>query len=291
MSVQVRHRSPSVFLPVLLLLGGALLLLLALDALPEGAGWRLLVISPLILVMLGLQIVIRRLLTGQAAVAMSLAAVGLVGLVGLAYVSLGPAVGTGSVTTFTSTSPVAGVTSGTLRVDGTGSRISIIFSDIGADLYRARVGYSGTAPKLDYANGALRLSSSDQFLVGWGRSPDQYTLTLSKSVPWSIAIRGAGTTAAVELLGGQLRSFTFDGVGSNLELSLGSPSGTVPVEVSGVGAKLAFTVPAGAAYRAKAEGIGATVGGVRESNGWSTTTNRYDVIGRGVGLRIEARTR
>jgi len=291
MSIPVRRQSPAVFVPVLLLLAGVLLLLLNLDALPEGAGWRLLLISPLILVMLGLQIVIRRSLAGEAAVAVGLAAVGLVGLLGLGFVALGPVAVPGSVTTFTSSSPLAGVSSGTLRVEAAGSRISIVFSDTGSDLYHARMAYSGQAPKLDYANGSLRLSSSNQFLVSWGRSPDQYTLTLSQSVPWSIAISGAGTTTSVEMLAGRLQGLTFDGVGSDVQLSLGAPNGTVPIDVSGVGSKLAFTVPAGVEYRVSTEGIGATVGGVPESSGWSTTADRYDVVGKGVGVRIEARTR
>jgi hypothetical protein len=287
-SVEIKRHNPSVFVPVLLLLAGVLLLLLNLDALPQGAGWRLLLVSPLVLVMLGVQIVINRLFEGQGGTALSLAVVGVLGLLGVAFVALGPSTGAAATTTTTSSSPAAGVPSGTLQIDAAGSRTSVIFGDTGSDLYRARLSYSGAAPKVNYAGGELRISTGSRFFIDWGRSPDQYTLTLNASVPWSIVVNGAGSTTSIEVLGGQLRAFTLNGAGSDARLSLGSPSGTVPIELSGVGSKLSFTVPAGVQYRARVEGIGAALTGVSESGDWNSTANRYDVVGKGVGIRLEA---
>jgi hypothetical protein len=287
-SVEIKRHTPSVFVPVLLLLAGVLLLLLNLDALPEGAGWRLLLVSPLVLIMLGLQVVINRLLEGQIGTAVSLAVVGVIGLLGVAFVALGPSTGTASYTTTSSSSPVAGLATGTLHIEGAGSRTSVIFGDTGSDLYRARLSYSGAAPQVNYGGGTLRITSESRFLIDWGRSPDQYTLTLSQSVPWSIAIDGAGTTTSIEVLGGRLQAVTLNGVGSDTQLSLGAPQGTVPIEFSGVGSSLTFTVPAGVEYRAATEGIGASLKGVPESPGWSSAADRYDIAGKGVGIRLQA---
>ena len=134
MTVEIKHRTPSAVGPVILVLAGALLLLFNLNALPEGAGWRLLLVSPLLLVMLGAQIVISRSVTSPVRTAVSLAVVGSIGLAGLAYVALGPGAGAAGYTTTSSSSPVAGLASGTLRVNAAGSRTSVTFGDTGTDL-------------------------------------------------------------------------------------------------------------------------------------------------------------
>lgn len=291
MTVEIKHRTPSAVGPVILVLAGALLLLFNLNALPEGAGWRLLLVSPLLLVMLGAQIVISRSVTSPVRTAVSLAVVGSIGLAGLAYVALGPGAGAAGYTTTSSSSPVAGLASGTLRVNAAGSRTSVIFGDTGTDLYRARLSYAGPAPKVNYANGELQIDTANRFVLDWGRSADQYTLTLSNSVPWTIVVNGAGTTTSVEMLAGHLQSFTQNGVGSDVQLSLGSPTGTVPIEVTGLGTKLTFSVPAGVQYRVSNDGLATTVSGPAATSGWASTVDRYDVTGSGLGTRIEVQSR
>lgn len=291
MSVALRPRRHATFLPVLLVLSGVLLLLFSLDVLPAGAGWRLLEVSPLLLVMLGLQIVVDRLLTGSTAAAVSLAAVGLTGVLGLTYVVVGPTIGTGDYSRFTSSSPaVPGLDHATLQVDTAGSRVSVIFADTGSDLYRAQVDYAGSAPKFDYANGQLKLTSGNTFGVNWGGRPDAFRLTLSDRLPWAIRVNGAGTSTTVEMLAGRLRSFTIDGVGCDVQLAAGPPSGTVPVQLAGLGSKLTVTLPAGVQYRARADGLGTSVTGAAESSGWASTADRYDIFGDGLGIAIAVKT-
>ncbi len=292
MSAAIRpRRHHSVFLPVLLLLGGVLLLLYNLDFLPEGAGWRLLEISPLILVMLGLQVLIGRGVAGPHAGAAALAAVGIVGLLGLAYVALGPSLAAGTYTRFTSSSPVAGVGGGTLTIDGAAAKVSIVVTDTGTDLYRAQVDYAGGAPKLTYQNGELHLSSANRVGIEWGGKEDRFLLTLSRAVPWTITINGAATTTRLDMIGGRLSSFMLNGVAADAELTLSEPSGTVPVEVSGVAAKLTVNVPAGVQYRARADGLVTTVSGKAESSGWAATADRYDVSGQGIATQVRVQVR
>src|SRR5579871_158394 len=70
-------RRPHYVFPVLLIVGGAVLLLASAGAVSYDAGWRLLDLWPLILVAVGIQLVAWRLFSQPAASAIALTAIGL----------------------------------------------------------------------------------------------------------------------------------------------------------------------------------------------------------------------
>lgn len=285
------RRHPSYVFPVLLIVGGALLLLFTSGVMPEAAGWRLLMLWPLLLVMAGIQLVAGRLFEGQAAGAVALVAVGLVALGGMVYVVAGPVPQAGGSGTITSSSPMTGVEAGSITVDAAGSRVNITTEGAGEQLYRANVSYSGSRPGLTYQSGSLHLTSGPVSGWAWGRGGEVFNVAVSPSVPWTVTVNGAGVTTHLDLTGGSLGSFTVNGVGATNDLRLSAPSGRVPISVAGVGATLTVTVPPGTQYRTTAEGVGTSAGGAGETPGWAAAGDRYDLSVSGVGSRISVQER
>ena len=286
MSATRRHR-PSVAFPVLIVAAGVVLLFGNLNLLPAGAWSRFLEASPLILVIVGVSILVRAAAPGDLGGWAAQAAAIVLGLVGFVYVALGPPLGAGNYASFSSSSPRGGETAATLTVNAAASEFTIDTGDLGSFAYQAKVDYVGSAPSVSYDAGNLVMSSNQSGTIQTGSRPDRFDVTLAASIPWTVVINGAGVTAHLDFKGGQLAAFTVNGVGTSSQISLGAPSGSVALTVSGVGASLSATVPAGTEYRCDAAGIGATAQGTQETPGWSTAQDRYDFEARGVATRVQ----
>ena len=280
--VAARRPYGTVF-PILLILAGGLILLANLGTLPEDTGWRLLQLWPLLLVMLGVQLLVPHLVHGAAVQAVTLLLVVVIALGGFAYAIAGPSMVSGSYTRFQSTSPVAGITQGTIRIDDAADRVTITARDLGSQLYVANIDYVGSAPKFSYAGGDIHVSRDSNLVNFWGRPRDVVTLAVNPSVAWSIVIDGAGTTSRIDLSNGNLQSFHLNGAGGNVTLIGGPAHGAVRVAVDGVGLALTLQLPQSTDYRVTAEGIGTRIDGVAQTAGWSTSADRYEVSITGVG--------
>lgn len=284
------RRPYGVVFPVLLILVGAMVLLVNLGTLPGDTGWRLLQLWPLLLVMLGVQLLIPHIAHGAAVPALTIALVAVIALGGFAYALAGPTFGTASYTRMQSSSPVAGLTEGTIRIDDAADRVSIKAGDIGNDLYQAKIDYVSSPPRFSYAAGDLRINRDSNLVNGWGRARDVVDLTVNQSVAWTVILNGAGTTTTVDLSNGRLASFRLNGAGGNVTIIGGVPDGAVRVEIDGVGIGLTLELPATAEYRVTAEGIGTSVSGPSQSSGWASAQDRYDVTMNGVGTHATVNT-
>jgi hypothetical protein len=185
---------------------------------------------------------------------------------------------------FESSSPVAGVTAGTIRIDDAAERVTISAADLGSSLYRLNIDYLYSRPNFSDAGGNLRINRDSNLVNFWGRPRDVIELTVSRSVLWTVVIDGAGSTINLDLTAGRLLSFTFNGAGSNATLAAGAPQGVVTVNLSGVGSRLSLALPPNTQFRATADGVGAFVDGNAQTDDWSTAQDRYDVSASGVGV-------
>ncbi len=273
--------------PIVLILGGLVILLANLGTLPQDAGWRLLQLWPLILVMVGVQLLVPHLVPSAAVPALTLLLVGAIAAGAFAYALAGPSAGSGTYTRFESASEAAGLTTGTITVEGAGAQITITSRDLGTQLYQAKIDYAGSAPRLTYADGNIHVISGagNNNIFNWNRRQDIVDLAVSRSVAWTINIDGAGTTTKVDLSQGDLRTLKINGVGGTVTVTAGAPNGIVGVSLSGVGTTLNLVVPAAVQYRVTAEGIGTSIAGTAQTPGWSTAQDRYDVSLNGVGAR------
>lgn len=186
---------------------------------------------------------------------------------------------------FTSSAPVANVTAGTITIDDAAERVTISSADLGTSLYKLNVDYVYSAPDFSDAGGHLHVNRASNVANFWGRPRDVIDLTVNRSVLWTVVIDGAGSTINLDFGSGKLQSFAVNGAGSNVALTAGAPHGVVSVTLSGVGSQLRMQLPPATEYRATADGIGASVGGDAETDGWSMAQDRYDVSVNGVGVR------
>jgi hypothetical protein len=168
----------------------------------------------------------------------------------------------------------------TVRVSGS--------SELGGDLYRAHIEYSGQKPQVDFnrANGSLRISQgSPSFL----RSRQfALTLQLSPGVPWSMTANTGATTETINLAGIHLSSLTLNTGASHDEITLGSPSGTVPLTINGGSLTVHLHRPSGIAASVRVSGGALSLNAdgrqmhaignlTYESAGYASATDGYQV--------------
>ena len=272
--------------PIVLVLGGLLILLANMGTLPSDSGWRLLQLWPLLLVMVGVELLVPHLFRGAAVPLVTLLLVGAIALGGFAYAVAGASLTSGTYTRVQSTLPRADVSTGSVTIDAAGAEVNIRAGDSGDQLYQAKVDYAGSAPRFSYSDGKIHISTNQNGFLIWNRRQDIIDLTLNRSVDWTVDVNGAGISAKIDFTQGKLHSFAYDGVGGNVTLLAGAPVGVVSVNVSGVGTGVTVNVPSGTAYHATASGIGTNVDGTTQTPGWEAATDRYEVSANGVGAHV-----
>ncbi len=278
------RRPYHVAFPIVLIGGGLLLLLASLGTLPEDAGWRLLALWPLLLVLAGIELLIPHIVRGAAVPAVTLVLVGAIAIGAFAFAVAGPRTASGPYTRFESTSAAAGRTEGTVTIETAGAQVTIRSADLGTQLYSAKIDYRGAAPRFSYADGDIRIASPTNTIpFNWSSQQTVVDLTLSTSTGWDVVINGAGTSATIDLADTKLKSLTLNGVGGSVGLNAGAPDGIVAIRLSGVGTGLDMKVPAGTDYRVTADGLGTSIGGSAQTPGWASAFDRYDVSVDGIG--------
>src|SRR5207247_9941902 len=158
------YRYRSFFWPALLILAGIVALLVNTGQIPVDRLARIIDLWPLILVVIGLELIVRRTVHGvagdAAAVLIVLLAIG----GAAAYVAVGPA--PSATHALEASDEVGGLTEATAEIDAGGATITVNgTTDIGADLFRAHIDYGGQKPevRLDRAAGRLVISQRNSF--------------------------------------------------------------------------------------------------------------------------------
>jgi hypothetical protein len=189
---------------------------------------------PLILVVIGLELLVRRSLKGANA---ELAAVLIVALAisgAAAYVALGPPVPTGAQTLDIS-GKLGSLTQASVRVKANAAQITMEGADIGNDLYLARVVYSGNTPGVAFAesNGDLQIlqgNSSGFFFQDRRFAVD---LKLNTAVIWKIAVDSGASSDSFNLANARVSGIELHRGASRADITVGAPSGVVPITIDG----------------------------------------------------------
>lgn len=214
-------------------------------------GWdaaRLGDLWPLILVLVGAEILITRSFPRPTASALG-ALVAILAVVGaVLYVGLGPLTTVGSVGSNASAA-IGNLERASLDLSVGGATVTINHDSTAGQLYSAHFQVNNgerTTADLNRSTGVLRIDLSNRpFLFGpdRGRTID---LNLSDQIPWSITITGGATQETLDLSNLRVSRLSISGGAQQITLILPAASGIVPIEVNGGAATVTIHRPVGA---------------------------------------------
>ncbi len=239
-------RNRSYFWPAILILTGVLALVAETGAISGGRLLRLADLWPLILIVIGLELLNRRVLQGPRR-DLATALIVLVALVGaVAYVAVrGPVSDTTQ--TMDASDAVGSLNQANLNVDSGVATMTVEGSNsLGLDLYRAHIEYSGTKPaiSLDRSTGNLRIFKNDDFAFFASRR-FVLDLQLNSAVSWNVSTNAGSSNDSLNLSAVKVGSITLNAGASRTDITLGRPTGIVRISVDGGAITLRLHRPIG----------------------------------------------
>lgn len=253
MELRGAYRYRSFFWPALLILAGVVALLVNVGAMPVDRLYQLADLWPVVLIVIGLELVVRRSVQGvmgdvAAALILLLAVVGAAG-----YLLVAPnpsATRTLDAASSTGTLDQAAVALdvGAATIDMSGS------PELGSDLYRAHIEYSGPEPQVafDPATGNLKISQPN----GTFFQSRKFTikLQLNVAVPWTVTENTGASSETINFSQLHASSLTVNTGASHEDITLGPLSGTVPASINGGALTVHVHRPAGVATSIQVSG-------------------------------------
>ena len=220
--------------PAVLILLGAVALLVNTNLISADRLYRLADLWPLLLIVIGLVLLVSRIPISPNASAAAAALIMLVALGGsIAYVAVGPSVPTGTQTMDRSV-PAGSLDHGSVDISVGGATLKITGADLGGDLFRSHIEYSGPAPDVSVARSSGHIEiSQNSGLHGFGPQHFTLDLKLSSSVQWTIVVHSGGASDTYDFTKLRLASLEDDTGASRQDISLGTPKGHVPVTING----------------------------------------------------------
>jgi hypothetical protein len=300
------YRNRSLLLPLVLIAIGAIVVLANTGVLSSDALLRLGDLWPLLLVILGLQLILNHTLPRLQATLIGLAATIVIVIAAVAYAALAPAASFGTRQANVS-DRIGGLMAATLDLDYNGASVDVQAGSLGDSLYQAHVDYPGSDDpptiSLDHENGTLAISESSSFapLHLFGATRRHVVVTLTDRIPWTVKIRGGAANAHLDLRGLQLAKLEISGGASRVEAQLPSPKGTVLIDLAGSVSNLTLRAPAGVQWHVAVSGgvsalringsIYAAVGGdfERQSPGYGSASDRLDIEISGGASHVDLR--
>jgi cell wall-active antibiotic response 4TMS protein YvqF len=298
-------RNRGLLLPLALIALGVIVLLTNTGILSPGTLERLGQLWPLLLVILGLQLILNHTLPRQQAIMLGLGAAAVILIGALVYATLTPGAPFGAKQA-DSSHPLAGLTAARLDLNYSGASVEVRAGSLGDSLYRAHVDYPGNEdpPTITVdTSGALEIRQDSSFspfhLFQSGHR--HLLLTLTDRIPWTVQIGGGAADLQLDLRRLQLSALEVSGGASRVEARLPSPKGQVRIAVSGGASNLTLRAPKETEWSVKASGganaisiNGSTSGGVgdlqRQSPGYALATNRFDIEISGGASRVDLAT-
>ena len=239
----------------------AVLILVGVVALMANAGLisaeRLALLTdlwPLILIVIGLEIIARRALQGVAGDVAAVLIVLIAAGGAIAYAALAP--NPGAIHTLDPSAPLGSLSHAAVEVDVGAANITVSGnSSLEGKLYQAHIQYSGSKPDitLDRSNGTLSISQGNS---RFGLQARHFTLDLqlNPSIPWTITSNGGASTETYSLAGVHVSSMDINTGASREEITLGPPSGAVPITINGGALTVHIHRPAGVGASVRVSG-------------------------------------
>ena len=220
--------------PAVLILLGGVALLVNTNVISADRLYRLGDLWPVLLIVIGLEILVTRLPISAGASAVAAALILLVAVGGsIAYVAAGPSVPTGT-QVMDKSAPAGNLDHGSVDISVGGATLKITGADLGGDLFRSHIEYSGPAPgvSVERSTGHIEISQSGGFHI-FGQQRFTMDLKLSSSMPWTIAVHSGAANDTYDFTKVQLASLEDNTGASREDISLGTPKGDVPITING----------------------------------------------------------
>jgi DNA-binding MarR family transcriptional regulator len=190
--------------------------------------------------------------------------------------------------------PVGGLTRARLQFKSGANELLLRGSPDFDDLFRAR--FEGQVPQVRLRDGIVSVQYKGRFQWDWRERRAE--ISLNDRIPWDIEIHGGASKLQGKLTTLDLRSFELVGGADSLRLTLGRPTGTIPLRFTGGTNNLRIERPAGVAAQLMLSGgaagiefdrqkLGATGGHTTlESAGAANAADRYVIELDGGASRI-----
>ncbi len=246
------YRYRSFFWPAILILAGVIALLVNTGRIPVERLGLLIALWPLILIVIGLELIVRRNLHGVAG-DVAAALIVLLAIGGAAgYVILAP--NPGATQTLDAAADVGSVKQATLQINVGAANITI--GGTNDKLYTAHIEYNGAQPtvQFDSDGGVLRIDQPAQGFAPFQGSALRVNLDLSTSVDWSIEENTGAVRSAMNLAFVHVTSLQINSGASTDDITLGPPSQVVPVQINGGAVTAHLHRPAGTDIRVDVSG-------------------------------------
>ncbi|HSS60010.1 MAG TPA: DUF5668 domain-containing protein [Candidatus Limnocylindrales bacterium] len=227
----MRYRS--FFWPGVLILAGVIALLVNTGAITGDRVIQLLTLWPLILIVIGLEIIARRSIHGAA----SDVAAALIVLVAVAaavgYVAIAP--NPSATSTLDATGPKGELRQASLQVNVGSANVTMTSADLGSDLYHLHISYSGDKPdvRFEASSGALTIDQNNRSVFGLQRQRFVMTLELSSSVAWSVSENTGASNDTINLAQTTVTALKVNAGAAREDITLGPATGEVPVDING----------------------------------------------------------
>lgn len=227
------YRYRSYFWPAVLILVGIIALLVNTGRLSAERLYLIVNLWPVILIVIGLELIVRRLVHGASG-DLAAALIILVAVVGsAAYVTISP--NPAATKTLDASGDVGAITEASAEIDAGAATTTIeANAELGAKLFTAHIQYSGAKPtvSLDPA-GALTISQANNNFWGSFQNP-RFILTLevNPGVSWKFDINTGASANTINLPHVHVSGLSLNTGASREEITLGPPSGIVPVEIN-----------------------------------------------------------
>jgi cell wall-active antibiotic response 4TMS protein YvqF len=301
------YRTRGLLFPLVLIAIGVIVLLVNTGVLSQDALQRLGDLWPLLLVILGLQLILNHTLPRQQATLVGLAVTVVIVIAAVLYATLAPATSLGARSADVS-ERLGGLTAATLDTNYNGATVEVQAGSLDNLLYKAHVDYPGgeNPPtfSLDHETGTLAIRESNGFSPFhlFGSNRRHILLTLTDQIPWTIKIGGGAADVSFELRHLQLSKVEISGGASRVDAQLPAPKGTVAVIVDGGASDLTLRAPAETEWRVSVSGgasaitinhsTTASLGGdfQQQSPGYNSAGNRYDIQISGGASHLDFRT-
>lgn len=150
----------------------------------------------------------------------------------------------------TFSAPMGGLASGRLVVAGC-AKLTLRADNGMTELYQAR--FEGPTPDVKASDGVVTIRYPRR-LWGLGSKQRAAAVTLSDAIPWHIVIQGGAAEIIAELGHANLASLEVKGGVSIIRLELPTPTGMVPIRISGGASDISVHRPSDVAARVHLKG-------------------------------------